>query len=103
MEVLPWLVIAAALIWWQWFENREDERRRTAPERARRATRNFELDCLAQMQAEDWLRRVLIADLKQHIAREQARRYLREHYGIEPDPPPMPSLWPWPLSKLLRR
>jgi hypothetical protein len=88
MELIGVLIIAAWMVWWMRHEERELERRRTAPERARRARRSMELDymggCAAAGDhcAERYLQETLIADLRALRDRRWAQEYLREHYGL---------------------
>jgi hypothetical protein len=88
MELIPVLIIAAWMVWWMRHEQRELERRLTAPERARRASRRFELDYFAAFAeqgdelCERYLWATLIADLRALHDRRVAEEYLREHYGL---------------------
>lgn len=69
-------VVALAIITWGMYESKAAERRRTAPERARRSTRELELRLLGEMGAENYLRRILIGDFRQIVAKEKARAYI---------------------------
>jgi hypothetical protein len=84
IDALPVLFLAAIFALWGWAEHRDAERRRTAPARAARARRELEIDFFARMSdGEQILRLLLLADLREVKAREDARAYLREHYGME--------------------
>lgn len=71
------------LLLWNWWEDREYERRRTQPERAKRRMRDLEHQMLMAMNAEDLLRRMLIEDLRQIAAQRRAVQYLRDEYNME--------------------
>lgn len=81
LEALPGLLIGIVIMLWLWQDSRDAERRRTQPERIRKSMRDWEIDYLAAIEAEDHLRRILIGDLKAIVAKEKAKAYLREHYG----------------------
>lgn len=87
-ELITVVIIAGCWWWWMRWEERDLERRLTAPERARRATRHLELDFLAACAelgdeaCESILWRTLIADVRMLRDRRRAEAYLHEHYGL---------------------
>lgn len=83
MEMIVMWIPMVLILLWNWSEAREDERRRTQPERNRRRMRDLEHRLLVKMGAERILRRMLIEDRRQIAQRHEAAEYLREHYGIE--------------------
>lgn len=98
-DLLPFVVLLLCGGWWIYFEERDAERRRTAPERARRSRRDLEHAFLVQVDAEQLLRRMLIEDLRQVAA----KRWAYEQLGIEyPRPAPTPLVELTPLARLLR-
>lgn len=88
-DSLPFAVIFFCAAWWAYFEKRDAERRRTAPERWARRARDLEHAFLVQVDAEHLLRRMLIEDLRQVAAKRRAY----EQLGIEyPDLFEIPTL-----------
>jgi hypothetical protein len=87
--LLPIVVGILIVLWnvyedlWNVYEDREYERRKTRPERARKATRQLEIDILARMGAENHLRRILIADLQAHLERQRAKAWIKEEFGLD--------------------
>lgn len=86
-EWLPFAVIFGIGAWWTRFEAREAERRRTAPERARRRLRDLEHRMLVQAGAEQLLRRMLIEDLRQVKAKREAYEQIRTEFGLDLEQP----------------
>lgn len=81
---MDWAIIAVYVIiglYW-WYQAWEDKRARERPAKIKRQTRHWEIDVIAAM-SELWLRNLLIADLKEIVARERAKEWAREHYGVD--------------------
>ena len=77
------LIIFTAIYVWLWFEHREEQRRLTSDQRARRARLELEIQVAAQVGGEEALRRMLLDGLRKLEGRRRAQEYLRERYDID--------------------